>query len=84
MLDLPPYALEVEAAQRLSTEPADLEVLVAGDVGVLLQLVRDPVEDGGVYAIGVQALEQQQRLEVRVGGHSSIHPPVALGGRGRW
>jgi hypothetical protein len=56
---LPPQALQVEVAQCIGTKTAGLEVLVRGDVRVLLQQVRDPAEDGRCYAIGMEALEQQ-------------------------
>lgn len=79
VLDLPPQAVQVEVAQGIRAEAAALEVLVAGDVGVLLQQVRNPAEDRGAHAIGMQALEQQQRLEGGVGRDASIHPPVPLG-----
>jgi hypothetical protein len=59
MLQLPPQALEIEAAQGIRAETAALEVSVASDVGVLLQQVRDPAEDGSAYAIGMQALEDK-------------------------
>jgi hypothetical protein len=81
-VDLAPQPLEIEVAQGIRAETAALEVPVASDIGVLLQQVRDPAEDGSAYAIGVQALEQEQRLEGGVGRAASIHPPVPLGVRG--
>lgn len=48
------------------------------DVGVVLQQVGDSAEDGWIYAIAGEGLEQQQRLEMGVGGQAVIHPPVAL------
>jgi hypothetical protein len=81
VLELPAQALEVEVAQGIGAQAAALEVLVAGDVGVPLQLVRNPAEDVVLEAIGVEALEQQQRLERGVRGDASIHPPVRVG---RW
>jgi hypothetical protein len=81
-VDLAPQPLEIEAAQGIRAEAAALEVAVAGDVGVLLQQVRDAGEDGGADAIGVQTLEEEQRLEGGVGRAASIHPPVPVGVRG--
>jgi hypothetical protein len=59
VLDLPPQTLQVEVAQGIRAQAAALEVVVASDVGVLLQQVRNPAKDGGAHAIGMQALEQQ-------------------------
>jgi len=56
---------------------------VASDFRVLLQQIRDLAEDGVFYAIGMQALEQQKRLESGVGRAASIHPPVPLRAMGR-
>jgi hypothetical protein len=81
-LQLPPQALQVEVAQRIRAQAAALEELVAGDVGVLLEQVRDAAKDAGADAIGVQALEQQQRLEGGVGRATGIHPPQPEGVRG--
>jgi hypothetical protein len=78
---LPPQALQVEVAQRIRTQTAGLEELVRGHVRVLLQQVRYPAEDGGRDAIGMEALEQKQRLEVGVGGDASIHPPGVCSAR---
>jgi hypothetical protein len=44
-LDLPLQALQVEVAQGIGAQAAGLEVLVGGDVRVLLQQVRYPAED---------------------------------------
>lgn len=71
---------QIEVAQRIGAQAAALEALVGGDVGVVLQQLRDPAEDRGAYAIGMEGLEQQERLEVGVGGEASIHPPVPLDG----
>jgi hypothetical protein len=79
VVDLPPQAVEIKVAQGIRTETAALEVSVASNVGVLLQQVRDPAEDGGAYAIGMQTLEEEERLEGGVGRAASIHPPVPLG-----
>jgi hypothetical protein len=79
VLNLPSQALQVEVAQRIRAQAPALEVFLAGDVGVLLQQVRDPAEDGSAYAIGSQTLEQQERLEGGVGRAAGIHPPVPMG-----
>lgn len=85
VLNLPPQALQIKIAQGIRAQTAALEILVASDVGVLLQQVRDPAEDVVAYAIGSQTLEQQERLEVGVGRAASIHPPVPVGVFGaRW
>jgi hypothetical protein len=81
VLQLPLQTLEIEVAQSIGTEATGLEVLVGGHVGVLLQQVGYPAEDGGLYAVGMQALEQQQRLEVGVGRAASIHPPGVCSAR---
>jgi hypothetical protein len=81
VLNLPLQTLQVEVAQRIRTEAAGLEVLVGGNVRVFLQQVGYPTEDGGPYAIGMEALEKQQRLEVGVGGNASIHPPGVCSAR---
>jgi hypothetical protein len=87
ILELPPQTLQVEVAQCIGTETAGLEVLVRGDVRVLLQQVRYPAEDRRRDAVSMEALEQQERLEVGVGGDASIHPPSVCSaramGRGR-
>lgn len=80
-LAFPLQTLEVEVAQGIGTETAGLEVLVGGDVRVLLEQVGDAGEDGGADAIGVEALEQQERLEVGVGRDASRHPPGVCGAR---
>jgi endonuclease/exonuclease/phosphatase (EEP) superfamily protein YafD len=87
ILELPLQTLQVEVAQCIRAEAAGLEVLVRSDVGVFLQQVGYAAEDRGRDAIGMEALEQQQRLEVGVGGHASIHPPGVCSARamdGRW
>lgn len=81
MLELSLQALEVEVAQGIGTEAAGLEVLVGGDVRVLLQQVGDADEDSGADAIGMEALEQQERLEVGVGRDASRHPPGVCSAR---
>lgn len=81
MLELSLQALEVEVAQGIGTEAAGLEVLVGGNVRVLLQQVGDAGEDGGADAIGMEALEQQERLEVGVGRDASRHPPGVCSAR---
>jgi len=81
VLELPLQTLQVEVAQRIGAEAAGLEVLVGGHVGVLLQQVGDAPEDRRGDAVGMQALEQQQRLEVGVGGAASIHPPGVCSAR---
>lgn len=81
VLNLPLQTLQVEVAQCIGTEAAGLEVLVGGDVRVFLQQVGYPAEDGGPYAVGMEALEQQQRLEVGVGGEARIHPPGVCSAR---
>ena len=81
ILNLPLQTLQVEVAQCIGTEAAGLEVLVGGDVRVFLQQVGYPAEDGGPYAVGMEALEQQQRLEVGVGGEARIHPPGVCSAR---
>jgi hypothetical protein len=81
ILNLPPQTLQVEVAQCIGTQTAGLEVLVGCDVGILLQQVGYPGEDGGGYAIGMEALEQKQRLEIGVGGEASIHPPGVCSAR---
>jgi hypothetical protein len=58
VLDLAPQTLEIEVAQGIRTQTAALKRLVASDVGVLLQHVRDATEDGITDAIGTQTLEQ--------------------------
>lgn len=79
IFNLLPQALQIEGAQGIWTETAALVVLVAGDVGVVLQQVGDPAKDGVCYAIGAQTLEQKQRFEGGVGRAASIHPPVPVG-----
>lgn len=81
ILQLSLQTLQVEVAQGIGAEAAGLEVAVGGDVRVLLQQVRDAGEDGGLDAIGVQALEQQERLEVGVGREASSHPPGVCSAR---
>jgi hypothetical protein len=81
MLEFLLQPLEVEVAQGIGTETAGLEVLVGGDVRVLLQQVGYAGEDGGADAIGMEALEQQKRLEVGVGRDASRHPPGVCSAR---
>jgi hypothetical protein len=81
-VQLPAQALEVEVAQGVRAQAAALEELVAGDVRVLLEQVRDAAKHAGADAIGVQALEQQQRLEGGVGSATGTHPPQPEGVRG--
>lgn len=73
--------VQVEVAQGIRAEAAALEALVLGDVRVALQQLRDPAEDVRGEAMGVQRLEQQQRLEVGVGSQAGIHPPGPLQAR---
>lgn len=80
-LELALQALKVEVAQGIGAEAAGLEVLVRGDVRVLLEEVGDAAKHGGRHAIGMEALEEQQRLEVGVGRHASIHPPGVCSAR---
>jgi hypothetical protein len=61
-LDLVLEDVQVEVAQGVRAEAAALEALVLGDVRVALQQLRDSAEDVRGEAIGVQRLEQQQRL----------------------
>jgi hypothetical protein len=82
VLDFPPQPLKIKVAQGIRTETAALEVPVASNIGVLLQQVRDAAEDGGAHAIGMETLEEQERLESGVGRAASIHPPVPVGVRG--
>lgn len=79
VVDLAPQTLEVEVAQGIRTQTAALVELVADDVRVLLQEVRDAGKDRRADAIGMQALEQQERLEGGVGRAASIHPPGPVG-----
>lgn len=81
MFNLPLQTLEIEVAQGVWAETAGLEVLVACDIGVLLQQVGYAAKDGGPDAIGMQALEQEQRFEVGVGRAASMHPPGVWGAR---
>jgi hypothetical protein len=81
ILNLPLQTLQVEVAQRFGTQTAGLEVLVGGNVRMLLQQVRYSAEDRSPYAIGMETLEQQERLEVGVGRYASIHPPSVGGAR---
>ena len=73
--------LSLQALEGIGAEAAGLEVLVGGDVRVLLQQVGDAGEDGGADAIGMEALEQQERLEVGVGRDASRHPPGVCSAR---
>lgn len=50
--------LEIEVAQCIWTESAALESVGRRDVGVFLQQLGDPAEDGRFYAIGSEGLEQ--------------------------
>jgi hypothetical protein len=81
-LDLAPQPFQIKGAQRIRTEAAALVVVVAGDVGVLLQQVRDAAKDGGADAIDAEVVEQQERLEGGVG--RCRHSPVARRTEGRW
>jgi hypothetical protein len=75
MLDLPPQAVEIEGAQGIRAQTRLVEEWVGGHVGVPLQHIRDGAKDGGPDAVGMQALEEQERFEVRVGGEAVIHSP---------
>ena len=81
ILQLSLQTLQVKVAQGIGAEAASLEVAVGGDIRVLLQQVRDAGEDGWLDAIGMQALEQQERLEVGVGREASSHPPGVCSAR---
>lgn len=87
VLELLAQSVEIEVAQCIGAQTAGLEVLVLPHVGRVREQIRDLGPDGVVDAIGMQALEQQQRLEVGVGGEARIHPPSVCGaramGRGR-
>jgi hypothetical protein len=78
----PSQPFQIKGAQRIRTEAAALVVVVAGDVGVLLQQVRDAAKDGGADAIDAEVVEQQERLEGGVG--RCRHSPVARRTEGRW
>jgi hypothetical protein len=82
VVQLAPQPLQVKVAQGIRAQAAALEVLVGGNVRVLLQQVRDAAKDAGADAIGMQALEQQERLEGGVGSAAVIHPPRPVGVRG--
>lgn len=82
-VELPAQALEVKVAQGIGAQAAGLEVLVRGDVGVVVEQVRDAGKDGGADAVGMEALEQQERLEVGVGRDASRHPPGVCSGASR-
>lgn len=57
-LDLLLQQLQVKVAEGIRAQAAALEALVGGDVRVVLQQLRDPAEDGGLYAMGSEGLEQ--------------------------
>lgn len=58
-----------------------MEGFILDDIGRLLQQVGDPAEDTVAYTIGMEALEQQERLEVGVGGDARRHSPGVGGAR---
>lgn len=70
--------VQVEIAQGIWAEAAALEARVRGDVWVGLQQLGDGAEDLRVHTIGMERLEQEERLEVGVGGQAIIHPPGPL------
>lgn len=81
VINLLPQPLQIEVAQSIGTQSTGLEELVAGNVGRVLQQVRDLAKDGRRDTIGMEALEQQERLEVGVGGDLGRHPPGLWGAR---
>jgi hypothetical protein len=56
--DLLLQLMEIEIAQSIGAQTAALEALVGGDMGVVLQQLRNAAEDLRAYAIGVEGLEQ--------------------------
>lgn len=58
-LDLLLQDVQVEVAQGIGAQTAALEAPVGGDVGIVLQQLRDSAEDVGPEAIGMERLEQE-------------------------
>lgn len=73
VLDFLLQNVQVKVAQSIGTQATALERGILGDVGVGLQQLGDVAEDLRIYAIGMERLKEQERLEVGIGSQASIH-----------
>ena len=82
VVELGAQAVVVEGAQGVGGQTGAVVVAVGGNVGVGLQQVGGLCEGGGLDAEALEALEQQQGLERRVGWHADGHGGQQLAAAG--